>query len=199
MKKHVIEHFKKTDPVLHAYIEQVNIETFHKTDNLFESLCDEIISQQLSGKAAGTIFDRFKKLFPKGEITPEKLIKIPDEKIREAGTSWAKIRSLKDLADHVLTKKLDLDHLKNLPDEEVMKQLVQVKGIGPWTAEMFMMFTLEREDIFSHGDLGLRKAMQKMYGFNKEPTVKQIEKIVKKWRPYRSYGARILWKFLDIK
>jgi len=199
MKKHIVEHFKKSDPILFEYIAKVDIGTFHKTEDLFESLCDEIISQQLSGKAASTIFDRFKKLFPDGKITPDKVLKMSDEKIREAGTSWAKVRSLKDLAEHVKTKKLDLEHLRQLPDEEVMKQLVQVKGIGPWTAEMFMMFTLEREDIYSHGDLGLKKAIQKIYGFKKEPTKQQVEKIITKWRPYRTVAAQILWKTLDLK
>lgn len=199
MEKHIFEHFKKVDPLLHEFIEKVELATYKKNDNLFESLCDEIISQQLSGKAAETIFSRFKKLFFNKNITPEVLLKIPDEKIREAGTSWAKIRSLKDLAHHVISKKLNLEHLKNLPDEEVIKQLVQVKGIGPWTAEMFMMFTLGREDIFSHGDLGLKKAIQKIYGFKKEPTKEQMQKVAIKWCPYRTYACRILWKTLEIK
>jgi DNA-3-methyladenine glycosylase II len=199
MKDHIIAHFKKSDPILFEYIAKVNVEDFTKHNDLFVSLCDEIISQQLSGKAAETIFQRFKKLFPNEEITAKTLSKIPEEAIRAAGCSWAKVRSLKDLADHVLTKKLHLEKLDTLADEEVIKELVQVKGIGPWTAEMFMMFTLGREDIFSHGDLGLKKAIQRMYGFKKEPTINQVEKLLKKWSPYKTYAARILWKSLDIK
>ena len=199
MDKHIVDHFKKADPILHAYFSKIELIPHKKSENLFHALTDEIISQQLSGKAAGTIFDRFKKLFPDENITPEKVMELPEEAIRGAGASWAKVRSLKSLAEHVLTKKLDLEHLESLPNAEVMNQLVQVKGIGPWTAEMFMMFTLGREDIFSHGDLGLKKAIQKIYSFKKEPTQKQIEKIVKKWSPYKTYGSRILWKVLDLK
>ncbi|MBI3559512.1 DNA-3-methyladenine glycosylase 2 family protein, partial [Candidatus Gottesmanbacteria bacterium] len=108
-----------------------------------------------------------------------------------------KTRFIRDLAHQVLTKSVQLDQLAQLSDQDVIVELTKVKGIGPWTAEMFLMFTLGREDVFSYGDLGLRKAIKKLYGFKKDPTVKQMDKIVHKWKPFRSFAARILWKSLD--
>ncbi len=199
MNTTIHSHFQKNDPILYKWMQKITVEERALPENLFEELCEQIISQQLSGKASDTIFGRFKKLFPKGDITPERLLKLQDDEIRTCGTSWAKIKSLKDLATKVKDKTLHLENLKNMSDEDVMKELTSVKGIGPWTAEMFMMFSLGREDIFSHGDLGLRNAIKKIYNFKKEPTRKQIEKIVEKWSPYRTYASRILWRSLLIK
>lgn len=197
MDKKILDHFKKSDPVLYEWIQKVHLDELPEPTNLFEELCDEIISQQLSGKAANTIFGRLKQLFPRGEITPEHILKLSDDKIRNSGTSWAKVRFLKDLATKVKNGELILENLKDLSDEEVIKELTQVKGIGPWTAEMYLMFTLGREDVFSHGDLGLKNAIKKIYDFKKEPTRKQVEKIVKKWSPYRTYACRVLWQSLE--
>lgn len=199
MHKKAHAHFKKSDPILYGYCLRVTLEppVAHHAD-LFTELCDCIVSQQLSGRAASTIFGRFLDLFPKRKVTVPYLLTISDETLRACGTSWAKVRSLKDLAAKVATKKLDLKRLDTLPDDQVMAQLVQVKGIGPWTAEMFMMFALGREDIFSYGDLGLKNAIKKIYGYKKDPTPKQLEKIVSRWKPYRTHAARILWKSLDL-
>lgn len=196
MTKKARGHFKKHDPILYSYIEKIEWKEHVLSENLFEDLCESIISQQLSLKASSTIFDRFKKLF-KGQITPEKLLKINDEKIRDCGISYSKVKYLKDLAAKVHRKELNLSELDKLPDEQVIEELIKVKGIGRWTAEMFLMFALGREDIFSHGDLGLRRAIQKMYGFKKEPSVKQIEKITGKWSPYKTFACRVLWKSLE--
>ncbi len=201
MNKKIIAHFKKNDPVLHAIIEKIGqLEKFEirNSDDYFRSLCGEIISQQLSGKAADTIYARFESLFPKKQVTPKNILKTPNEKLRKAGTSWSKARFIKDLAQKVLDKDLKLHELDKLSDELVIQEVTKVKGVGPWTAEMFLMFTLQRKDVFSHGDLGLRKAIKKLYKFKKEPTKKQIEKIARKWRPYRTYASRILWKSLEI-
>jgi len=124
---------------------------------------------------------------------------LDDAKIRSCGTSNAKVKSLKDLAQKVSSGSLKLNKLKSLPDEEVMRELVKVKGIGPWSAEMFLMFGLGREDIFSHRDLGLRNAIKKMYGFRKDPSLRQIEKIVSKWKPFRTYASQVLWQSLELK
>jgi DNA-3-methyladenine glycosylase II len=199
MDSKIVEHFKKNDPLLYSYIEKIEEITWRSEGNYFEDLCDHIISQQLSEKAGETIFRRFKKLFPSGKITAGKVLAIPDEKIREAGCSWAKIKSLKDLAQKVQDKIVDLEKLDTFSNEKVITELVQVRGIGPWTAEMFLMFSLKRDDVFSHGDLGLRNAIQRIYGFKDKPTVKQVEKIIKKWTPYKTYACRILWKSLMLK
>lgn len=193
------KHLQSVDAKLYSYIEKITIPKFTKRQDSFTELCDTIISQQLSGKAASTIFERFKSLFPNKKITVEKLLKLDDERIRSCGTSWAKVRSLKDLAQKVKEGLVNLEKLDVMSDEEVKTHLVQIKGIGPWSAEMFLMFSLGREDIFSFGDLGLKKGLMKVYGMKKEPSVKQIEKIVSKWSPHRTYASRILWKSLEIE
>lgn len=198
MKK-IIKHFKISDPVLHKVLLKLDIEeifVIKRFDDPFLSLCIEIITQQLASKAARVIFERFLNLFPQQIVTSEKLLKIPDQKIRDVGTSWAKVKYLKDLAQKVATKELDLENLDKLSDLEVMENLIKVKGIGRWTAEMFLIFYLGREDIFSHGDLGLKRAIEKIYNL-KDPTLEEVEVITLKWSPYRSYASRILWKSLD--
>ncbi|MBI4065212.1 DNA-3-methyladenine glycosylase 2 family protein [Candidatus Gottesmanbacteria bacterium] len=197
MHKRVIEHFRLNDSILFAFIDKLEPMKLIKYDDYFVCLCREIIGQQLAGKAADAIYRRFLKLFPKGSVTPKRTLKISDDKIRKIGLSWAKVTYIKDLAKKVFDGALNLRRLPSLSDDEVIKELVKVKGIGPWTAEMFLMFTLGREDIFSYGDLGLRKAIQKLYGFKKEPTMRQMEKIVNTWKPYRTYAARLLWKSLE--
>ena len=156
----------------------------------FTALCEDIIGQQLSGKVADSIFAKFTILFPKKLITPERLLKLTDQQIRDKGPSWAKVRSLKDLANRVVTKQLHLVKLDKLSDADALKELVQVKGIGPWTAEMFLIFTLHRENIFSLGDYGLNKAIKKLYG------QREIASIIKPWSPYRSFGCLALWQSL---
>ena len=191
MKK-VLAHFEKVDPVLHKAALQVGLfelDFYNKRQNHFENLCREITNQQLSNKAGDTIFGRFKKLFPKEIPEPELVLKFDDQTIRDVGMSWAKVRYVKDLADKVLKKEVDIENLDKLSDEEVMSELTKVKGIGPWTVEMYLMFTLGRPDVFSLGDLGLKRAIQKLYGMKKEPTKKQMEQMSKKWSPYRTYAA----------
>ena len=200
--KHVISHFKKVDPVLYKAILQFKSLDFlsvSKSDDYVRSLCREIVGQQLSGKVAHVIFERFLKLFPAKKITAKKLIAIPDKKLRAVGMSWSKVSFLKDLAQKVLSNQLNLKTIEKLSNEEVVKKLTQIKGVGPWTSEMFMMFALGREDLFSHGDYGLKKAIMKIYGFKKEPTKNQVEKITKKWSPYRTYACLVLWETLDNK
>ncbi len=198
MEKKIVNHFRKTDPILYSYIEK--LEKFEwKESDPFSDLCDAIISQQLSEKAGETIWLRFKKLFKYEKVNPEDLLNIPDQTIRNSGISWAKIKSLKDLAQKVTNGSLDLIQLQKLDDEKVIHELTKVKGIGPWTAEMFLIFSLGREDIFSQGDLGLKRAIQKIYKLKFEPSSEEVTKIVKKWSPYKSYACRILWKVLAIK
>jgi len=154
----VLNHFQKTDPVLFSIAKRVDIEQIElrETEDYFHSLCCEIIGQQLAKNAACAIFDRFRKLFASEKITPEETIKLTEETIRNVGTSWSKARSIKDLAHEVVNGTLNLKDLRRLDDWQVVENLTKVKGIGPWTAQMFLMFTLGREDIFSHGDLGLK-------------------------------------------
>lgn len=199
MNPKIISHFQKTDPTLHSVIDKIKpIAIPEKSTDYFSDLCEAIVGQQLSDKAASTIFGRFKKLFVKEKITPEQLLKIPDNKVRLCGTSNSKVHYLKNLASAVIEEKIILKKLDELENELVVRELTKIKGIGPWTAEMFLMFSLAREDVFSFGDLGLKKGIQRLYKFKKEPTRKQMEKLSKKWIPYRTYAARILWRSLEI-
>jgi len=150
----------------------------------FEDLVDAICSQQLSGKAAATIFGRVKKLL--GKITVENILNEKPEKFREAGLSWQKISYVKDLAEKVKTNQLKIKSLDMLPDEEVIGELVAVKGIGRWTAEMFLMFGLARPDIFPKDDLGINKAMAKL-------KLKSADR----WKPYRTVASWYLWRSLE--
>ncbi len=195
----VKNHFKNVDPILSSLSSARISKSLERSDNYFLSLCREIMTQQLGMGAARAIFSRFEKLFNNGEITPEKVLSLSDQTIRNVGCSWAKVKYVKSLADCVVSKTIHLDALDNLCDREVVQELTKVKGIGQWTAEMFLMFSLGREDVFSFGDLGLRHAMQKQYKLKKEPTIKQMEKITAKWSPYRTYGALLLWDSLEQK
>lgn len=202
MDKKIRSHFQRVDPVLFCALEQIALVKqleIKKSNNYFLGLCQHIISQQLSGKAASTILQRFIALFPTQEVTPHHIFTISEDLVRNAGLSWKKVRFIKNLAQKIVDKELNLKAIEDLNDNEVIVQLTKIKGIGRWTAEMFLMFSLAREDVFSYGDLGLRKAMQKLYKLNKQPNPKQAEKISKKWSPYRTYASRILWKSLEIK
>src|SRR5689334_810216 len=142
MKDTVKKHFQKNDPILHAVIAKVPPISIVSSTDYFASLCESIVSQQLSEKAGATIWNRFVGLFPGGKLTPKKLLALPDESIRSVGPSWSKISYLKNLARHIQEDMLDLEKLPDMTNEEVIGKLTVVKGIGPWTAEMFLMFTL---------------------------------------------------------
>jgi DNA-3-methyladenine glycosylase II len=198
MDKRVRDHFRKVDPILHSVIADIPPVTIPKRTDYFIVLCESIINQQLSEKAGDTIWNRFLSLFPNKKVTPEKVLALPDEKIRSVGTSWSKISYLKNLATHVRQKTLHLHTLQRMSNADVIEELTKVKGIGPWTAEMFLMFSLGREDVFSYGDLGLRNAIKRVYKFKRDPTRTQLEKIVNRWAPYRTWAARILWRSLEL-
>ena len=196
----VLNHFQKTDPILFSIAKRVDIEQLEsrETEDYFHSLCREIIGQQLAKNAASAIFDRFRKLFASEKIAPEETIQLTEETIRNVGTSWSKAISIKDLAQEVVDGTLNLKNLTRLDDSQVVRNLTKVRGIGPWTAQMFLMFTLGREDVFSYGDLGLKKAMVRLYSLNDNTTQDEIEEITKKWSPYRTYACQMLWKYSDI-
>lgn len=189
----VLGHFEKVDPVLFSASRSVKLEKLkpREPDEYFSAICREIISQQLSGKVANVLFERFSVLFPNKKITPQKILKIQDEKIRNVGMAWSKVRAIKDLALKATDGTLNLGTIDSLTDEKVTEELIKVKGIGPWTTEMFLIFTLGREDVFSSKDLSLRKAIAKLYNSDK------VEMISKKWAPYRTYACFILWASRD--
>lgn len=194
--QHIRLHFQKNDPIFYTLIEQFDIIPLKKSDDYFFFLCEAIVSQQLSIKASDTIFKRFLSLFPKQKIEPNLILELDHQTIRNVGISNPKVTYIKDLAQKVIDQTINIKKFDHLSDEEVISELVKVKGIGVWTAEMFLMSALGREDIFSYGDLGIRKAMQKLYKLKKEPTLKQAIKLSKKWSPYRTYACRLLWRSL---
>ncbi|KKS17712.1 MAG: HhH-GPD family protein [Candidatus Woesebacteria bacterium GW2011_GWA1_41_7] len=161
----------------------------------FVDLLESIANQQLSGKAASTIFGRVRDLCD-GDINPEIILKLSEEKLRKAGLSFAKIRYIKDLASRTKSGELDLKKLYKLTDEEVIGKLIVVKGIGRWTAEMFLMFSLARPDIFPVDDLGVKKGFEKVTGkmFDKEKSFKFAHK---NWAPYRTVASWYLWRSLE--
>lgn len=198
--KIIKSHFKKQDPVIHKAMVKMDLNLLpkpKKSTNFFSKLCREIITQQLASGAAKAIRNRFIDLFPNREVVPEGVLVKTDQELRDVGMSWAKVSYIKDLAQKVKNKEVVLDKLVGLNDEAVVLELIQVKGIGRWTAEMFLMFTLGREDVFPHGDLGLKKGLMELYGFPDKPSETEADKIVNPWSPYKTYGCLALWSLFD--
>lgn len=191
----VLAHLKK-DPVMRRLIEAHEAPHFNSDSNLFSDLIEAIINQQLSSKAGETIFNRFKDLFNGSFPKPEEILVIADAKIRECGISFTKIGYIKGICKAIQERTLDLENLHVLSDEDVIEELTKLKGIGRWTAEMILMFSLKRTDVFSLGDLGLRTAVAKLYNVDRDDH-KVIEAIALQWRPYRSIACRYLWKSLE--
>lgn len=220
MRKAIL-HLKKSDPVLRAIIEQVGPCRMEFGDPTFHSLAEAIIYQQLNGKAAATIFKRFAALAG-DPLTPEGILKVTPEQMRSVGLSKQKSSYLIDMAERAHRGELDFSRVVEMTDAEVIEHLTQVKGVGVWTAHMFLMFTLQRPDVLPTGDFGIRMAMFKHYIDRRRPAKtasskagkrvakpgkrkiilpkpEQMEKIAKLWAPYRSIACWYLWRSLDVK
>jgi DNA-3-methyladenine glycosylase II len=196
--KQAITHLKKADPVMRAIIERIGPFRMEFGPPGFHSLAEAIIYQQLNGKAAITIFKRFAELAG-DPITPEGILKLTPEQLRSVGLSKQKSSYLFDMAQRAHRGDLDFSRLPGMTDEAVIKHLTQVRGVGTWTAHMFLMFTLRRPNILPVGDFGVRVAMKKHYRKRKLPNPTQMEKIAKCWEPYRSIACWYLWKSMDVK
>jgi 3-methyladenine DNA glycosylase/8-oxoguanine DNA glycosylase len=193
-----VKHLKKSDPVLRAIIERVGVCRMEFGEPEFCSLAESIVYQRLNGTAAATIFGRFVALA--GEpLTPEGILKLSDEQLRSVGLSKQKSAYLKDLAAKTASGLLDFVRLPELSDDEVIQHLTQVKGIGEWTAHMFLMFSLRRPNVLPTGDYGVQVAMKKHYKKRKLPKPKDMQKIARAWEPYRSVACWYMWRSLDIK
>jgi DNA-3-methyladenine glycosylase II len=193
-----INHLKKSDPVLAAIIERVGPFRMEFGEPVFHSLAEAIVYQQLNGKAAVTIFKRFAALA--GEpVTPEGILKLTPEKMRAVGLSKQKSSYLFDMAHRASRGELDFTRLAEMTDKEVIEHLTQVKGVGVWTAHMFLMFTLKRPNVLPTGDFAVQMAIKKHYKKRKLPKPLQMEKIARQWEPYRSIACWYLWRSLDIK
>ena len=197
--KKAAAHLKKVDPVLGKVIDGVGAYKGWPTSNgtHFDAVCRSIVFQQLSGKAAGTIHGRFQGLYGGRTPRPEELATTSDEQLRGVGLSRQKSAYLKDLGARVGSGELPIETLHELTDSEVIAALTQVKGIGRWTAQMFMMFRLGRPDVLPDLDLGVQKAIQKAYRLRKLPTPERVLKIGAKWAPYRTVASWYLWRSLD--
>jgi DNA-3-methyladenine glycosylase II len=197
MRKAIL-HLKKCDPILAAIIERVGPYRVEYGDPTFHSLAEAIIYQQLNGKAAVTIFNRFADLAGR-PLTPEGILKLTDEQMRSVGLSKQKSSYLKDMAQRAARGELDFSRLAEMTDAEVIEHLTQVKGVGVWTAQMFLIFTLKRLNVLPTGDYGVQNAIRKHYKKRKLPKPAQMEKLAKCWEPYRSVACWYLWKSMDIK
>ncbi len=195
----ITAHFEKVDRIMAGLARRHKVKKSRRpTENRFEYLAHTILYQQLATKAAAAISKRFAALFhAKAFPKPATVLKVSDAKLRNVGISWAKVKYIKDLAEKVEKKEVKLEKLEELEDEAVIAELTKVKGIGRWTAEMFLMSALERPDIFSFGDLGLQTAIKKAYNLRKLPSKQTMQRLSKKWSPYRTTAARLLWVSLD--
>ncbi len=189
-----LRHLQKNDPRLAAVITKVGPYKFELEDGYYESLVGAIIFQQLAGRAAQAILNRFKKLY-KGKIpTPEKYLRTNEDKLRSSGLSPQKISYIRDLCKKIANQELELEGLKELPDDEVVRKLDAVKGIGRWTAEMFLIFVLGRTDVLPVDDLGLQKATKRIYKLRNLPSKEKFETLARNWQPYRTIATLYLWR-----
>jgi DNA-3-methyladenine glycosylase II len=194
-----------SDPTMAALIERIgkidlatrlSRRKEERPPDAYGALLRAIVGQQLSTKAARTIYLRVVDLFGGSTPTPEQLLDASEADLRGCGLSGRKTEYIRDLAAHVLSGELELDRLQDLGDEEVIEEIVAVRGLGQWTAEMFLMFHLERPDVLSGGDLGIRKAIQVEYGLEEMPTPTRVVEIGEPWRPHRSLASLYLWESL---
>lgn len=187
--------FLKKDPKLGRIIRSIGPYKITLVKNPYESLVEAIITQQLSGKAADSISRRFKSMY-KRYPGPADVIKTPNSKLQKAGLSKMKVTYIKDLSRKIKAGQIRFNALHEMPDEQIVQELTKVRGIGRWTAEMFLIFSLGRQDVLPVGDLGLRKGVQRLHGLPELPKDKQIEEIAERWRPYRTVATWYLWKSL---
>jgi DNA-3-methyladenine glycosylase II len=194
-----VAHLKKVDPVLGQVIQKLGAFKGWEasTGTHFDAVCRSIVFQQLSGKAAGTIHGRFEGLYGGRSPLPSELAITSDEKLRAVGLSRQKSAYLKDLGARVTSGELPIETLHELTDDEVIAALTQVKGVGRWTAQMFLMFRLGRPDVLPDLDLGVQKGIQRAYRLRKLPTPDRVKKIGAKWAPYRTVGSWYMWRLVD--
>lgn len=193
-----LAHLRACDPVLAAVVDAVGPYEPPAEPDVWWSLLDAIASQQLSVKAAATILGRVAALDPAGRPGPELLLATPDETLRACGLSAAKTRSVKDLATRCLDGTLRLDRFPAMDDEEVVAHLTRVRGIGRWTAEMTLIFTLQRPDVLPVDDLGLQNAVRRAYALPERPARPALTRLAEPWRPYRSAATLYLWRSLSV-
>jgi DNA-3-methyladenine glycosylase II len=196
------QHLRSVDHVMRGLIDAtgpIDAETDRRGSrpDPYEALARAIVGQQLSTKAARSIWDRLVEILGGTFPQPDELLAVDAERVRSAGLSRSKVSFLRDLAERASDGRLDLAGLAELPDEDVVATLTEIKGVGPWTAEMFLIFHLGRPDVISTGDLGIRRAVQIAYGLDDLPGPTDLERIAEPWRPHRTLACLYLWRSLD--
>jgi DNA-3-methyladenine glycosylase II len=200
--KAAVAHLRRADPVLRVVIDDLGPDGLQdragRPADHYGALVRSIVGQQLSTKAALSIFNRLTDRFGGRTPTPAEVLADDPEELRAAaGLSRAKVSFLRSLAEHVLDGSLELERLDDLADEEVIAELVAVRGLGVWSAHMFLMFTLQRPDVLPVGDLGIRRVIKERYALDVLPSPAEMERIAEPWRPYRTIACRFLWRSLD--
>jgi DNA-3-methyladenine glycosylase II len=193
-----LRHLSHADKRMEKLIDKFGPPNFNLMNNYYESLIRSIVYQQLSGKAASIIYERLLDLFV-FDIYPEPkdILAVSIETLRSSGLSYQKVNYIRDLSEKWQEGTMNLTDIDSMTDEEISSELIKVKGIGQWTADMFLMFTLGRPDVFPFGDLGIQKGVMILTNMNRLPTQKEMERKTKKWQPYRTVAAWYLWKLVD--
>ena len=192
--------FLKRDNNMKILIDKFGSPNFTIGQDYFQSLLRSIVFQQLSGKAAQTIYERFIKLIPKtSNLCPKEVLKLNNDDMRKSGLSFQKINYVKNLADYFENNSFKKKDVERMTDQEISKELIQIKGIGQWTVDMFLMFTLNRTDILPFTDLGIQKGIMKILNMKNMPSKKEMENCSKKWRPYRTIACWYLWRIAEDK
>ena len=190
----------KRDKKMWVLIKKFGRPDYNLRQDYFQSLLRSIVFQQLSGKAAQTIYERFVNLIPKtSNLYPNEVLKLDKDEIRKAGLSFRKIDYVRNLADYFENNSFQKKDVERMTDKEISKELLQIKGIGQWTVDMFLMFTLNRADILPYTDLGIQKGVMKILNMKNLPSKKEMENCSRKWRPYRTIACWYLWRMVDDK
>jgi DNA-3-methyladenine glycosylase II len=195
--RQAIRHLKQADPVMGQIIERVGAYKIEYREPVFQTLVRSIVYQQLHGKAASTIFGRLKDAAQADPLTPESILKLRPARMRALGLSPQKLSYIRELARLTRNGDIDFASCETLADEAVIEHLTRVKGVGVWTAHMFLIFALRRPDVLPTGDLGVRAAIKKAYGLAELPTAEEMARIAAAWRPYCSVASWYLWRSLD--
>jgi len=198
-QKEILQHFDKNDAIMAQLIRESGPIKLKRNRNYFKVLCNAIIGQQISVAAADAITIRFNKLFNGNSPTSKAVMQLGDSDLQKVGLSKQKVAYLKDLSFHFHEKILRPHRLHHMNNDEVIRQLTRVHGIGRWTAEMFLIFSLNRPDVLPIGDLGLQLSLKKLYRMRKLPTIKRMQSIGKKWNPLETVGTWYAWRAQDEK
>ena len=196
-RKVILQHFDMRDLVIASVIRRVGAFKLSRNRNYFLVLCKAIIAQQISTKAAETITLRFENLFPGVRATAERVQSLPKNQLREAGLSQQKVKYVKDLSEKFLDGTIRPHRMAYLENEEIIRQLTEVYGIGRWTAEMFLIFSLNRMNVMPVGDLGFRAGLKQLYNMRALPTPERMRTLARKWHPFETVGTWYTWRILD--